>query len=293
MNRPDSELSAMPWGAEQDDLFFRIFTLSGNHYLLQDGSSHYPHTVRDSAVCICLQGEGQVFIDHKKYSFKKNDMFVLFPNAVYQPVSRSDDFVGYILGESGGGDQIGEVDYAAALPLYFQIRENPCITLEDQDVKMLVGLGDMIKGKVCRLDHPYRKEIAEHLMIALFYEISAFYQRGQPVIQKSRKRDEELFEKFLFLVTQHCQRERRLEFYAQQMFLTPKYLSSVVKQVSGQSASEWISHTVILNAKIMLRSSAMTVQQVSNELNFPNPSFFGQYFKKHMGITPKEYKQSL
>lgn len=293
INLQHSEPSSVPWEIEQEDLFFRIFTLSGKDDRLPDDELVYPRQAPGSAVCICLQGEGQVFIDHKGYSFRKNDMFVLFPNAVYQPISRSEDFVGYILGGSSGGDHIGEIDYAAALPLYFHIRENPCISLADEDVNMLVGLGDMIKEKVRRLEHPYRKEIAVHLMIALFYEISAIYQRGQPVIPKSRKRDEELFEKFLFLVTQHCKSERRLEFYARQMFLTPKYLSSVVKQVSGQSASEWISHTVILNAKTMLRSSTMTVQQVSNELNFPNPSFFGQYFKKHTGITPKEYKQSV
>ena len=220
-------------------------------------------------------------------------MFVLFPKTVYQPISRIEDFIGYILGGSGDRDHVCEIDYAAALPLYLHIRENPCISLADQDVKMLVGLGDMIKEKVRRLDHPYRKEIAEHLMIALFYEISAIYQRGQPLIQRNRKRDQELFERFLFLVTQHCTKERRLDFYAREMFLTPKYLSSVVKQVSGRSASEWIAHTVIINAKSMLRSSSMTVQQISNELNFPNPSFFGQYFKKHTGITPKEYKQKV
>ena len=287
---PPLELPHIPWDAEQEDLVFRIFTLSEKEHPLPPEAMIYPRRMQGSSVCICLQGEGEVVIDHKAYSFHKNDMFVLFPQAVYQPVTRSEDFIGYILNGNADSAPSEEIDYAAALPLYFHIRENPCITLADDDVHMLVKLGDMIKEKVRRLDHPYRKEIASHLMIALLYEISAIYQRGQPLIQRSRKRNQELFERFLFLVTQHCKNERRLEFYAQQMFLTPKYLSSVIKQVSGRSASEWIAHTVILNAKTMLRNASMTVQQIAQELNFPNPSFFGQYFKKHTGITPKEYQ---
>ena len=291
MTRIPPEISSPPWDAEQEDLLFRIFTISGKELTLSQEAMIYPRKMQGSAVCICLQGESEVVIDHKSYSFHKNDMFVLFPEAVYQPISRSEDFVGYILGGSGEGKPLENIDYAAALPLYFHIRENPCIQLTDVDVDMLVKLGDMVKEKVRRMDHPYRKEIASHLMIALLYEISAIYRRGQPLIQRSRNRNQELFERFLFLVTQHCKSERRLEFYAQQMFLTSKYLSSVIKQVSGRSASEWIAHTVILNAKSMLRSASMTVQQISNELNFPNPSFFGQFFKKHTGITPKEYQQ--
>ncbi len=277
------------WDEEQEDLFFRIFTLTSKNTDTWETSS-YPHRIDGVAVCICLAGEAQIFIDHKGYLVKQNEMFLLFPGAVFQTASRSEDFVGYMVG--AGIEHTGQLDFAAALPLYFHIRENPCITLDPEDVDVVVELGDTIKKKVRRLEHPYRKEIAHHLILSLFYEISSIYQRGQPTIQKSRKRDDELFEQFLFLVTQHCRRERRLEFYAQQMFLTPKYLSSVVKQVSGQSASQWISQVLIVAAKGMLHTSGLTVQQISNELNFPNPSFFGQYFKKYTGLTPKAYRQN-
>lgn len=73
---------------------------------------------------------------------------------------------------------------------------------------------------------------------------------------------------------------------------TPKYLSSIIKQASGESATEWIIHTVIRNAQALLENSQLTVQQVADYLNFPTPSFFGQYFKKHVGMTPKEYRLS-
>jgi AraC-like DNA-binding protein len=80
-------------------------------------------------------------------------------------------------------------------------------------------------------------------------------------------------------------------FYADRMCFTPKYLSKVIKENSGKSANSWIDDYVILEAKAMLKSTNMTVQQINDELNFPSQSFFGKYFKRIVGVSPKEYKR--
>ena len=72
--------------------------------------------------------------------------------------------------------------------------------------------------------------------------------------------------------------------------MNPKYLSTVIKEISGKSAFEWINNYVILEAKSMLKSTGKTIQQISDELNFANQSFFGKYFKQHVGIPPSEYR---
>ena len=78
--------------------------------------------------------------------------------------------------------------------------------------------------------------------------------------------------------------------YADRLCISPKHMSMVVKKVSGRTASDWIDDYVILQAKQMLRSSSLTIQEVSRELNFSNQSFFGKYFKKHVGMSPSEYR---
>lgn len=83
-----------------------------------------------------------------------------------------------------------------------------------------------------------------------------------------------------------------MAFYARELCLTPKYLSSVVKKTTNRTVTEWINETVVLDAKTQLKSSQMTVQQIANYLNFPTPSFFGRFFKKHTGMTPKAYRLS-
>lgn len=79
-------------------------------------------------------------------------------------------------------------------------------------------------------------------------------------------------------------------FYADQLHITPKYLSSVIKEVSGRSAVEWIDRYVILEAKALLRYSGLSIQEIAYELNFSTQSFFGKYFKHHTGMSPSEYK---
>ena len=86
-------------------------------------------------------------------------------------------------------------------------------------------------------------------------------------------------------------KERSVIFYADQLFLTPKHLSRVIKEVSGRSAGEWIDEQVILEAKARLKTSSLTVQEISDQLGFPNQSFFGKYFKRHVGMSPSDYRK--
>ena len=86
---------------------------------------------------------------------------------------------------------------------------------------------------------------------------------------------------------------RRLNFYADKLCLTPKYMSTIIRQTSGKTAGNWIDDYVLLEAKALLKSTNMTIQQISDELNFPSQSFFGKYFKRLTGVSPKEYKKTL
>lgn len=104
--------------------------------------------------------------------------------------------------------------------------------------------------------------------------------------------EEELFRRFLQLVSQHFRTERRISFYAEQMHLTPKYMSSIIRHATGHSPAEWITQNVMLEAKNLLRYTNMSIQQISYELHFPNQSFFGRWFKSKAGLSPKDYRNS-
>lgn len=125
---------------------------------------------------------------------------------------------------------------------------------------------------------------------------SFFYECGTkcylPVINSSQKSSNRLTEKFLSLVQQHFKKERFLDYYANQLEVSPKHLSRTVKEATSFSAVDWIDRFVILEAKVLLKSTNLSIQQISDELNFASQSFFGKYFKKHTGHSPKDFRNS-
>jgi AraC-like DNA-binding protein len=104
---------------------------------------------------------------------------------------------------------------------------------------------------------------------------------------------QELCERFINLVAENFKRERDIGFYADRLCTSNKYLSTLLKHNTGMTALEWIERYVVLYAKSCLSSTTMTVQQISDELDFPSQSVFGKYFKRVEGISPKTYRQSL
>lgn len=108
--------------------------------------------------------------------------------------------------------------------------------------------------------------------------------------QPETSRGKELFNTFISLINSNAKHERKLAFYASKMCVTPRYLSSVIKQVSGITAKEWIDRAVVTNAKVMLKYSSKQVAEIAYALNFPNVSFFCKFFKHSTGMTPQEYR---
>lgn len=125
---------------------------------------------------------------------------------------------------------------------------------------------------------------------------SFFYECGTkcylPVLDSKHKPIGRLTEKFLSLVQQYFKKERFLDFYASQLEVSTKHLSRTVKEATGFSAVDWIDRFVILEAKVLLKSTTMSIQQISDELHFASQSFFGKYFKKHTGSSPKDFRNT-
>ena len=251
----------------------------------------FPQKLDGAVFCICEQGDLEIMINSKIYKVSVNDMFVIFPNSIFCVLSVSNDIKLYTMGVDS--HFIINADIDSAIPLFLFIREHPCISLRIEDKGVLVELSEMLRNKSEREDNPYIREISESLLITLLYEISAIYLRRKTIEQCAEKRYNALFANFLNLVATNCIKERKLDFYASRMCITPKHLSLVVRTVSGKTATKWIADETIVNAKSLLQSSKMTINQISDELHFPNPSFFCQYFKKHTGVTPKSVQSNL
>lgn len=173
-------------------------------------------------------------------------------------------------------------------------RTSPAVSLSSDEASMIVRGFSLIANVI---KQGYGTTITRHiicsLITAIIYQITAicYKQLGNDVIKGSRGHSNNYVKDFLRLVHLYYMKERTLLFYAQRLYISPKYLSMLVKEATGRSASEWIDHFVIMEAKNQLRFSGKTIQQVAYSLNFLNQSSFGKYFKHLTGMSPTAYQK--
>lgn len=134
--------------------------------------------------------------------------------------------------------------------------------------------------------------IKGYMHVISSYWLSEFEENEQTLQHQKITRNEQIFDEFIELVRTNYTHHREVSFYADKLCITPKYLSVVVKNVSGRTPMDWIRDLVILDAKAMLLNGNQNIQQISDTLHFANPSFFGKYFKESVGCSPGKYRRN-
>ena len=138
---------------------------------------------------------------------------------------------------------------------------------------------------------PFRRETVSQMVRAMVADVQYIKQASDSSGDKTAiSRQQELFQRFKSLVSRHCERERNIPFYADQLRITPHHLSAVISRASGHSVMYWINRAVVLRAKVLLHTSGLLTYEVAERLNFANPPAFNNFFKRETGLTPKEYR---
>lgn len=140
-------------------------------------------------------------------------------------------------------------------------------------------------------DRPFPRASVQSLISLYFHQLDFVRKRSQSTERQQHTRQEDIFNRFLELVNKYAVRERSIAFYADWLFLTPRYLSTLVRQCSGRTVMDWVNEAVMQEAKLMLRHTDKLVYQIADELNFPNASFFSKYFRRMAGMTPNDYRR--
>ena len=150
----------------------------------------------------------------------------------------------------------------------------------------------IIKHKVETTDHHFRRDVVRSLMAAMIYDISHVMYGVQQGDKRKQTRAESIFTEFIRLVEQNFRAERRVSWYSERLCITPKYLSETVKTISHRTPNEWIDKYVTLELRVQLKNTSKSIKEIAKDLNFPNQSFLGKYFKEHVGMSPSAYRKS-
>ncbi len=256
----------------------------------QNTSAEYPISLDGFTALIIMSGEATISIDTRNYEVKRNTIVLLSPESVVKTVRCTANAAAYVLSFSKAFVNNIQIDISTSLPVYMRFGKNPCLHVAQQDVDEIRQVFRLVKTMLQSDKEMYREEIIRSLFTSAFYIITELNLRDTHSEYK-QGRGEVLFEQFMELLKEYNKQERNVSFYAKQMGITPKYLSSVVKEVSGKTAARWIDESVIIEAKTMLKYSGLSIQEIAYRLNFSTQSFFGKYFKQHTGTSPSRYKR--
>ena len=252
----------------------------------------FPVQAGMSMVLFCLQGELHVRISLKEYTLRPDMFCVIITGMIFEVLSISNDFRGFMIATRTNFMPVTEKT-TQVMSFYKCLQSRHCFVLEEKEVMAFVGVYHSIKATLQELDHPYRIPMLQSYVQILYYRMLPIVLKEEESRSKySHTRQEEIFQRFIGEVEKHYRKERSVKFYADVLCISPKYLSTVIYKISQQLAGEWIDAYVILEAKTLLKSGRLTIQQISEQLNFSNQSFFGKFFKRCAGMSPKEYINS-
>lgn len=171
-------------------------------------------------------------------------------------------------------------------------RLHPVFELSHDDARSILRFYLLIKQKISEKDHRFRRDTVRSLIQAFLYDAGNIFWKVFNYEDRKNNRAEEIFMSFIALVEKNFRTERRVSWYAQQLNISPKYLSETVRQISRQTPSDWIDSYVMLELRVALKNSNLTIKEIAVQMHFPNQSFMGKFFKEHSGMSPKEYRKS-
>ena len=247
-----------------------------------------PYRIQEGRIIFVNQGSARVLINLIEYTIRQTHFSVITPNSIVQIIEISPDFDMQMMAMNQDFLPIsGKEDFFSYL-LHHQ--KNILLLLSPQEVLQTEYYFTLMWNI---LQEPtFRREAIRHLLASLLYYIEYIAQSNMLMNPVRLTRQEDIFQRFISLVNACNKKERNVNFYADKLCLTPRYLNTVVRQASQQTVMDWINQSIILEAKILLKHGNRLVYQISDELNFPNPSFFCKFFKRMTGMTPHEYQNS-
>lgn len=264
----------------------------GKHFILvrqsdivtQGARTGQPMRLRERRFLHILHGQADYRIDLMDYTVQQGDMVMMPPDTIVEVSRFSDD---YALEALAVIDLPG-IDHEIARRAF--PTDVIHLALDEPSNHRIGGYFELIAQQLKR--EPFSEVAISHLILSMNADIISLQQNmGQQVRAHKPSRSEDIMAQFITLLRQYGTRERNIPFYANRLTLTPNHLSDVVRQQSGMSVMDWLHRTTTTEAKVLLKHSDLMIYEISERLNFTEPTAFNRYFKRQVGMTPLEYRE--
>lgn len=240
-------------------------------------------------VLIVNSGHICLTIDGVKYVVERNGLFVVFPRIEVSIIDLSEDFDGVLFDINA--NLVNYLSVGSGIRAYIQVVQCPLVQLDDQEREILLEAIDYIDRRSHHKMPYYSSQMYSNLIRGFCYEIACVVRQKLNIEDMNGSKKNLVFQRFIKEVMTYHATEHRVEFYANRLGMSAKYLCMLVKEVSNIPPQNWINDMIIRNAKVLLSTTEMSINEITRQLNFPNPSFFCQYFKRSVGQTPLKYRK--
>lgn len=240
-------------------------------------------------ICLNHRGYAKANYDMKAVEFHPHDLVIIPPGHILVAKETSEDYLASLLVISPQFLEKLSRNHPAPYE-HIEYYNNSAIHLSDERYKGINGYFHILQA-ISELNPSERDELlAKQLEIGVRL-IEIYIQENNTMALKHITANQELLNRFQDAIVKHSSENRKVQFYADLLCLSPKYFGTIVKEQTGVSASEWITRYVIVQAKTLLRyRNDLNIQQISFQLGFSDPAAFTRYFKANTGLSPKEYR---
>lgn len=247
-----------------------------------------PFKIRFTVMMFCIEGEMEVQLNLVTHTLHSGEMLVVHEGTVVMGVRMDPHIRMFIMGFTRG--------FILSVPpsklinnIFGRFLEMPVLKLDESVMADILSVYRLMSRRISRPEYKLKGELIWSGLQAIGCMV-AEYMPELSVLETGLSRKQIIAKDFIRLVGMYGASQRDIPFYARKLCISPKYLGQAVSEVSGESPRKWICRQVILEAKALLDDPSLTVQQVSEALNFANQSFFGTFFRQHTGMSPKDYR---
>ena len=260
-------------------------------HIAQEYLFEEPCRIDAITILVCLRGQLDYEVNLERFTVNEPSILINMPESIIQ-FHGSENLEAYAILISSDLIKSMPYDLLHRATTYLPVKQHFHANVPLDQLAPLIPFYQLIKVSLSHV-FPETDEIVKSLLQAFLLNIVCLLRENQmqelEIDRTAPHAAQLLFDRFREALVKYHQQERTVHFYADKLCVTPKYLSTVVKDYSGKSPSDWICEYVIAEAKSLLHYSQLPAQEVAYRLNFPSQSAFSKFFKQNVGCTPKQY----
>ena len=250
----------------------------------------FPCKILCGVYAFMIKGKARATVNITQYDFHENDLIYLAPNSFFLVHEFSEDAqLSYIIFSSSFLEKNA---YSIRRPRLVTVDACQIVNVTSEQAKIITDFSQLIEGAVNCSPSMLNSERMVHIYNLVHLVFQDYFVANSDATSKVMDRKTEIYHEYSELVMKHYHEWHHVSDYAEALHITVPHLCSTIKQASSRTAGDLIVEAILTDAKAQLKLSVTPIKEIAISLGFENVAFFNRFFKTHVGVTPKNYRNS-